>query len=88
MLQERSGAYHFRSFMEERNVPIFTSLEPYYPKEKQPQTEQQNSRNAQKVTQVVMTLDHTAQDITKELKKKMRVLDRNSFSSSSRSSMA
>ena len=28
---------------------------------------------------VTMTLDRTAQDITKELKKKMRVLDRGSF---------
>ena len=35
MMQERSGGHHFKSFLEERNVPIFTSLESYYPKEKQ-----------------------------------------------------
>jgi hypothetical protein len=29
---------------------------------------------------VKMTLDRTAQDITKEIKKKMRILDRGSFS--------
>ena len=80
MQQERSGAFRFHSFMEERNVPIVTSLEHYYPKEKQ--TLEQNPKPNSKVTSVVMTLDHTAQDITKELKKKMRVLDRNSFSNS------
>ena len=87
MQQERSGAFQFCSFMEERNVPIYTNLEPFYPKDKQ--TFDQNGRSNARMTQVVMTLDHTAQDITKELKKKMRVLDRNSFSNTgmSRSSM-
>ena len=35
MMQERSGGHHFKSFLEERNVPVFTSLESYYPKEMQ-----------------------------------------------------
>lgn len=65
------------SFLEERDVPILTSLEPFFPKDKQ----ETGKNGDQKVIMMMkMTLDRTAQDITKEIKKKMRILDRGSFS--------
>ena len=66
-------AYGLSSFLEEREVPIITNLEPFYPKSKE------QAASQKKVMVVYMGLDRTAQDITKELKKKMRVLDRGSF---------
>ena len=33
MLQERNAKFAFTSFLEERNVPVITSLEQFYPKE-------------------------------------------------------
>ena len=66
-------AYGISSFLEEREVPIITNLEPFYPKSKDQAAAQK------KVMVVYMSLDRTAQDVTKELKKKMRVLDRGSF---------
>ena len=65
------------SFLEERDVPILTNLEPFFPKDKQ----ETGKNSDQKVIMMMkMTLDRTAQDITKEIKKKMRILDRGSFS--------
>lgn len=52
------GVFRFKSFMDERNVPIYTSLEPFFPKELQ--TLEQSSKPNAKVTNIVMTLDSTA----------------------------
>ena len=65
------------SFLEERDVPILTSLEPFFPKDKQ---ETRKNSDQKVIMMMKMTLDRTAQDITKEIKKKMRILDRGSFS--------
>jgi len=71
-------------------VPIVTSLEQFYPKDKQNESvaktvsQGSNAPPAPKLVHVTMTLDRSAQDITKELKKKLRVLDRtNSYSRNS-----
>ena len=48
--------------MEEREVSILTNLEPFYPR-----NHAETASTPQKVLQVSMTLDRTAQDITKEL---------------------
>lgn len=92
-LQERRAQYQLSSFLEERDVPVMTSLEPFYPKGKsddRPALAKSassqgitTSSTSQKFVSVNMTLDRTAQDIVKELKKRMRVLDRGSFNVSS-----
>lgn len=60
-------------------MPIITSLEMYYAKDTPSQAETKSSSTQPKVVQITMSLDRSAQDITKELKKKMRVLDRGNF---------
>ena len=50
------------SFLEEREVSILTNLEPFYPRD-----HAESASMPQRVLQVNMTLDRTAQDITKEL---------------------
>ena len=82
MVQERMASYRITSFLEEREVPIISSLEQFFPKgtKQDPNLQKVAQGTApQKMLQVTMTLDRTAQDIIKELKKKMRVLDRASF---------
>mmetsp|Transcript_42386 Transcript_42386/g.55879 ORF Transcript_42386/g.55879 Transcript_42386/m.55879 type:complete len:83 (+) Transcript_42386:282-530(+) len=73
-MQERNASYRFVSFLEQREVPVITTLESFYPNGgaeamTSQSLRQQSQANApgqqQKVVSVKMTLDSSAYDITK-----------------------